>query len=130
MAKRIEPKYEAEQAGHGPSVEAVLAVDIDINTLGSTEDFVIRDSLKGFSIISVQVVWSGLTGTLDGTVDLIQSNDSETFDEMGVGTTLSTAASSATIERLNFGGKFAGLRFVKTGITGGTLSAIMIVKRK
>jgi len=130
MAKEPVFDYAPETAMEAASGEAVLVKDLNIANAAASVDIVSRASLRGYQVLSIQAEWSGLTGTLDGTLDLIQSHTFKKFDLLGVQSVMTAASDSSTMERLNFGGKFAGIRFAKTGITAGLLTLTLIVKRK
>jgi len=122
--------YRSETAAHGGSIEAVLAGEVDISGLGASELFRVSDDLKGYSIINAQVVWAGLTGTLNGVATIAQSNDGVNFDDTVSTVTIASADGSSTLEKVDFSGKFAAVNFAKIGLTGGTISIVFIAKRK
>jgi len=130
MSRNLEYTQKKFHSGaHGAPVGECVIVDIDIATLGATKDFNIHDEFSwGALTVSCQAIWSGLTGTLDGVVELQQSNDGEVYDSMGVSTILSSAAASDTLEASDFSGKFLGLKFTKGSLTAGILRLIFIVK--
>jgi len=111
--------------GHKTIVE-----EVDISTLGATKDWKIPEDITGFALVSIQGEWSGLTGTLDGTVDMIQSNAGTSWDTSGAQLTMSVAADSDVLQSSNFGSRFIGARFTKVGLTGGTLTLTLVVKSK
>ena len=125
-----DPIYRSETAAHGGSIEIEVTVDYDVAVSAATKLFRIKDDLKGYSIISAQAVWADLTGTLNGTIDLVQSHDGANFDSTGSTHTIASAAGSITLEEIDFNGKYAGIDFAKVGLTGGTIKIIFIAKRK
>lgn len=103
--------------------------DIDVASIGATESVNIFDEFSwAAQLISCQVVAEGLTGTLDGTVDLQQSNDGENYDTLGVQATTSSANGSETLSKADFSGKYLGALITKNGLTGGTIKLVFIVK--
>lgn len=103
--------------------------EIDMSTIGATEDVLIFDEFSWSAyLVSCQVVSTGLTGTLNGTVDLMSSNDGENYDLLGVQSSLISANGSNTLERVEFSGKYTGVKITKNGITGGTLKVHFVVK--
>lgn len=125
-----ETEYRSENAAHGGSLEAFIAEEVDISGITTSKLFRVKDDLKGYSIIGVQAVSANLTGTLDGTIDLVESHDNINFDDTGASAVLSTADGSVTLKEVDFSGKYAGVQFTKIGITGGTITLIFIAKRK
>lgn len=108
-----------------------FTIDVDLATAGATEDIDIHDEFSlGAQVVSCQVISIGLTGVLDGAVDLTQSNDGANFDLIGVQSPLDVADGSDTLEKEGFGGKFLGLRISKSGVTGGIVRLSIIVKHK
>ncbi len=109
-----------------------FSIEVDIATMGATKDIQIHDRFSMFAkTVSCQVVATGLTGTLDGTVQLIQSNDEETFDNIVPAvTTLDAADRHDTLEKVDFSGKIIGATIAKVGLTGGTVKLIFIVKHQ
>jgi len=105
--------------------------NFDLSTVStSVKDFCFRDSLLSSKIVSIQAKWSGLTGTLDGTIDLIQSHDGEddSWDTCDCLSTMNLVADSRTLEKADFGSQFSGIRYTKNGITGGSLTLTIIAK--
>jgi len=119
----------ADALGNAGGYQTIVK-DVDISTLGATKDWILRDDLLGFAIVSIQGEWSGLTGTLDGTVDMIQSNAGTSWDVSGAQFTMSLAAESDTLQSSNFGSRYIGARFTKVGLTGGLLTLTIVVKSK
>lgn len=121
-------KYQETSLQGFPAGEATINVE-DLSVIGSTKDITLHDPFSlGAVRGSCQVVAKSLTGTLNGTVDLIQSNDGENWDLVGAQTTLSSANGSDTIETNAFSGKFLGVRVTKGGLTGGSLKLVFIIK--
>jgi len=104
--------------------------EIDMSTIGSTESVDVFDEFSwAAQVISCQVVSVGLAGTLNGTVDLRQSNDGTNYDTIGsTQTALNSANASNTVEKSSFSGKYLGALITKGGITGGVIKLIFIVK--
>lgn len=103
--------------------------EIDMATIGATEDVKIFDEFSWSAyLVSCQVISEGLTGVLNGTVDLLSSNDGENYDLLSVQTALTTANDSNTLERVEFSGKYTGAKITKGTITGGIVRLHFIVK--
>jgi hypothetical protein len=103
--------------------------EIDMATIGATEEVNIFDEFSwAAQLVSCQVISEGLTGTLDGTVDLQQSNDGESYDQLGIQTSLTSASESNTLQKADFSGKYLGVLVTKGQITGGTVKLVFIVK--
>lgn len=93
------------------------------------------DTTITFSI-SDNVVWGcqinavSLTGTLDGTVNLLQSNDRVTFNQLsGFSTfTLVVANGSKSFENSHFSHKFFAITLTKNGLTGGNVDFLFTYK--
>jgi hypothetical protein len=111
----------------GPVGEFVK--EIDVATMGATEEVNICDEFSwAAQLVSCQVVSEGLTGTLDGAVDLQQSNDGKNYDLLGIQTSLTSADESNTLQKADWSGKYLGALITKNGLTGGTLKLYFIVK--
>jgi len=81
---------------------------------------------------SLQVVWAGLTGTLDGTIQLQGSNDGENFDNLpGVSSaTLSTASGSQSFRKDKYDFKYFRVLFTKNNLSNtGTLKILLNIKK-
>jgi len=103
----------------------------DMSTLGAVTDIQIHDPFSQGAIhVSAQVVSSGLTGTLDGTVDLIESNDGLNWNLMSHQTTLDTVSKSAILKESDFCCKFLGIRITKGQITAGAVKIILLAKQR
>lgn len=79
---------------------------------------------------SAQVVWSGLTGTVNGTVQLNVSNDGTDWDsKSGASVTLSGASGHATISLNGVASEeFYQVVYSHTGVTGGTVDVYFVGK--
>lgn len=131
MSRKNEYELKKHRGALVGSPVGELSIEINIADIGATEDIKIHDDFSWpAQVVSCQVVSIGLTGTLDGTVDLCQSNDAENYDLLGIQTTLSATNGSNTIEKDGFSGKYLGVRIGKVGLTGGVLKLIFIVKHK
>lgn len=108
-----------------------IAKDIPLASNFSSKIADFRDMPMG----SVQIVWRNVTGTFDGQVTLFASNlpeDDSYFDggeiDGGVMTVASANGNSIWLrERLAF--RYLQARFVKNGITGGTIDIIALGKK-
>lgn len=80
---------------------------------------------------SLQVVWAGLTGTLDGTIQLQGSNDGVNFDNLS-GTSslsLSSANGSGSFRKDKFDFKYFRVLFTKNNLNNaGTLKMLLNIK--
>ena len=129
MARSNQYTKTNEDALHGAPI-GEFTIEVDLATIGATKEIQIHDI---FSIhaktVSCQVVATSLTGTLDGTVQLTQSNDEENFDDITPSvTTLDAANKHDTLEKVDFSGKILGATIAKVGLTGGTVKLVFIVK--
>lgn len=113
------------------SVEKEL-LNQDISAFGATYDVELPDDFSNYNIISVQLEISGLTGTLDGSVQLKQRNSKNTSFVIIPNTLddLDTADDSIIIETAEFGGKNIAISFTKGNITGGNINIYLVAKRK
>lgn len=103
--------------------------EVDISEIGATESINVSDEFSwGAQLVSCQVVSEGLTGTLNGTVDLQQSNDGVNYDLLGIQTNLSVANGSNTLQKSDFSGKYLGVLITKSSLSGGKIKLIFIVK--
>lgn len=95
---------------------------------GSNQTSVGKDVIR-FNTASVQAVWSGLTGTVDGTVKVQVSNDCTNWtDKSGASVTLSGAAGTDLISIANLTEACLRLVYTKNQITGGTITALLGAK--
>ena len=118
--------YQSSIEGNPLYREVVTNYDV---TLGSKK-FIVNVDLLGYSTISFQVEWTGLTGTLNGTVALQQSHRGVFYDIINDQTiTLNSASGSTTLAEYDFSGRYAAVDFVKSGITGGIMTITFIAKR-
>ena len=88
-----------------------------------------EQDISGSSIISVGLVWAGLTGTLDAVVSLEQSNDGVNWEDMGISHVLNTAGGSKILSDTTFSGKQIRAVLTVNGCTGGNLDGQLIGKR-
>lgn len=92
------------------------------------------EAIATYFVVSMQLAWSGVTGTLDGVLTFQQSNDGVNFDDVLKGDetplehVIDNAAGSVTLADVQFSGRFARCKFVANGITGGTLDGTIIAK--
>ena len=81
---------------------------------------------------SLQVIWAGLTGILDGTVQLQGSNDGINFDNLsGVSNlVLITASGSGSFRKDKFDFKYFRVLFTKNNLNNtGTLKLLLNIKK-
>lgn len=74
-----------------------------------------------FEDIGLQVVWSSLTGTLDGAINISVSNDGTNWDAVGTTTTVSSASGTKCIAIENIFFTYIKVDAVKNNITGGNI---------
>ncbi len=95
--------------------------------------------LPGMPAYSVQAVWSGLTGTKNGTIKLQQSIDGTNFDQLKAldstgtetdfGISLTATPGSASLEdKFGFSGNVLRVAVAVGSITGGTLTVYLLTK--
>jgi hypothetical protein len=84
-----------------------------------------------YRALSVQVDWLGLTGTLDATAKLKQTNSREVaFSEIpSLNFAMSAAAGNQILETFEFSGRFVALDVTMNGCTGGTISVSVTAKK-
>lgn len=100
-------------------------------TAGSNQTTQIVDT-GAYPRVSFQVVWTSLTGTVDGAVKLQSSNDNTNWiDKTGATFTLSGASGSNLIS-LNgvVTEKYYRAVYTKNNVTGGTISVIAFAKER
>ena len=111
----------------GPTGEVII--DVDMATIGASEDITIHDSFSGGVVFaSVQVISVGLTGTVNSSGELIRSNDGENYDPTGVTVAANGANGSDYAEIIHFTGAFLGATITKGTVTGGILRLAFMVK--
>lgn len=119
-----------KNASGGAGGVHVVVSDFDISAMGSSKSFALPDDLLGFSILSIQGAWTGATGTLDGSVELLQSNDGSNFDETGTTFAVNSANGSNSLESVDFSGRYAGVKITKNNLTAGLLTLTLVVKAR
>ncbi|MFQ5786718.1 MAG: hypothetical protein ACE5H1_01930 [Thermodesulfobacteriota bacterium] len=75
--------------------------------------------------VTTQLIWSSLTGTLDGVVKLQGSNDEVNYDDLGLSKTLNSASNSHSFIDFEFGHEFLRAKLTVNGLTGGNLTIII-----
>jgi hypothetical protein len=111
---------------------SVIAKTITVADKQSIEDVLptmLQKSFYEYRTVSVQVDWRGLTGTLDGVVQLTQSNSSTFIDISGKLANLGTENGTKIIELIDFSTAKLGITFDVGGITGGDLTVVVVAKR-
>ncbi|OGU40529.1 MAG: hypothetical protein A2X61_13635 [Ignavibacteria bacterium GWB2_35_12] len=107
-----------------------------IRNRGMNEDFgtewfpVQPDPFKGpemkVSAVSLQISWKDVTGTPDGKIDVIASDDL-VMESIGTTVNINSANNESDSEMLllfpSF--RFIKLKYTKNGITGGTMNAVI-----
>ena len=69
--------------------------------------------LKGYNNVTVQCVWSGATGTIDGSLILQGSNNNADWDDLMTAKIMSGASGSESLQDWRFGFKHLRLKFTK-----------------
>lgn len=106
-------------------------VELDVSELKSPQDLVtIFDSFSiGGETVSCQVVCKELTGTLNGVVKLVQSNDGENYDDIDNNSlTLDSSNKTGFLDKKHFSGKYLGASIAVGGLTSGKIVLIFIIK--
>jgi hypothetical protein len=76
----------------------------------------------------LQIVWSSLTGTLDGSITIAVSNDGANWDAVGTTTTISSASGTKCIAIENIFFTYIKVDAVKNNITGGNIAVFATFK--
>lgn len=89
--------------------------------------------LSLYNSASIQLIWSGLTGTLNGVLSLFVSDDNVNWDQKMTGATpvqitVSGAAGNDTISTVEVTERYARASWNKTGVTGGIVTCIIMAK--
>lgn len=101
------------------------------NALGRSFD------LSLYNFASVQLIWSGLTGTLDGVLSIEVSDDNTNWDTKTIQVagavvdakiTVSGAAGNDTISIDLVTERFYRARWTKNGVTGGLVTCLITAK--
>ena len=102
----------------------VLITDISTDT---TVSFTMPNNI----VWSAQVNSVSLTGVLDGTFILQQSNDGTNFNTLAGFTTLTLNAANASTsyEKASFSHKIFAFKITKVGLTGGSVVVVFNFKR-
>ena len=77
---------------------------------------------------SVQIVWSGATGTIDGDMEVQLSNDDTNWSVTGSPFTITTGSGTHIFELTELTAKFIRISFTKNTMTDGTVDARLIAK--
>lgn len=86
-----------------------------------------------YNVISIQLIWAGLTGTLDGKVTVEVSNDGVNWDTKKIGVAnaeiqVSGAAGNDTISITDSTERYYRANWAHTGVTGGTINCFIVAK--
>lgn len=109
-------------------IKKVVFEDIDVKT----KVWSVGNDLKDFNSISVHFTFKNLTGTLNGTVSILQSSDPElTYVAIPTLTgNLDSATGALTLESSEFLSGNIAISVNGVGITGGTMTAVVVAKKK
>ena len=95
-----------------------------------TEWFPVRlDPFNGdmkSSAVSIQISWKDVTGTLDGTIEVLASND-QLMESIGTSININSENNESDSEMfvLYPSFNFIKLKYTKNGITGGKMNAVI-----
>lgn len=86
-----------------------------------------------YSLASVQLIWSGLTGTINGTLTIECSDDNINWDTKNNGVTpcvitVSGAAGNDVLTISEVSEKYYRAKWDNVGVTGGLVTAILTAK--
>ncbi len=99
--------------------------EIDISTLNATDTIYLLNEFKVGATIGVQIIFKNVTGTPDGTVNALETNDLDELYMQIVSAQLphTISAANETLGLSKLGEPWEYLIFVvdKNGMTGGTL---------
>jgi len=95
-----------------------VTVDIDMATSVSTDSF----HISSYSIVAIQFIWSSVTGTINGTLQVQGSNNNKDWANIGSATSVSGASGTALFEIPRTAVKNLRVVYTKIGITGGALT--------
>ena len=111
------------------AVKEKIIDSLDFSIMGLTHNFA-RLHTAGFKSLSLHVKWSDLTGTLDGSVQLQQSNDPAYgwVDVPTISKSLDSADGDVYFDVTSFTGDALNIVVTKGNITGGTLEAVLVLK--
>jgi len=114
---------------NGMAQSNTLVFTVPIASIGT--DTTINFSLSNNVVWSCQINSVALTGTLDGTVDLEQSNDGVNFNALAgfVTHTLNVADASLSFENDFFSHSRFQIRLTKNNLTGGIVTFIFVYKK-
>jgi len=99
----------------------------DVYCLGRSCDLAL------YNFASVQLIWSGITGASTGTLTVEVSDDNVNWDTKMIGAvpmviTISGAAGNDVITTTEVTERYYRASWVKVGVTGGTVTAIIMAK--
>ncbi len=86
-----------------------------------------------YNVASMQLIWSGLTGTINGTLTFEVSDDGVNWDTKKIGgsdavITVSGAAGNDVLSSVEITERYARANWAKVGVTGGTIDCIILAK--
>ena len=114
---------------NGLAQSETLIFTVPIASIGT--DTTITFSLSDNVVWGLQINSVALTGTLDGTVDLLQTNDGVNFNALAgfVTHTLASANASLSFENDFFSHSRFQIKLTKNNLTGGTVTFIFVYKK-
>jgi hypothetical protein len=117
------------------SLQKVIVEDRDISDFVSYTDGIKRwevIGLQDWNMLSIQIDWSGLTGTLDAIVQIQMRNKAgmnwNNFTPLTK--ILDSAAGAHFFEDVDFTGQDVAVKLTMNNCTGGNFTAVMILKKK
>jgi hypothetical protein len=81
-----------------------------------------------YSKVGMQIIWTSLTGTLDGSVVLQVSNDGTNFDNAHTPVVVSGASGNDAVALDNIFFAYYRVVATKNNVTGGTVAVICTLK--
>jgi hypothetical protein len=104
----------------------------DVTNLTADQTFIVKNDLSQYKSVSVQIEFKDLTGTLNGVIKLQQRND-ENLSFVDIPTLtddLDSASGSIILSNAEFLSNELAINIVKTGLTGGSIRAVLVAKTK
>src|SRR5690554_822725 len=128
MSRRYKFEKTTESAVFGSPV-GEFEVELDLSLEPSSKDVMIHDDFSlGGHQVSCQAVATDLTSSLDGSLQLIQSNNGEDWAVIDVPTNLDTNNNSVILEKDHFNCKYIGVRVTKGSIASGVVKLYFVIK--
>ena len=107
-----------------------IVEDYDASDGSVNWDIVVPNEPDLFFDMSIQVNYTGLTGVLNGTLVVQQSSDGVNFVNYGLSHNMTATPGTAIFELNSILVPHIRVAFTVVGITGGTINAYKVLKRK